>query len=318
MGATIFTKQAVNVLQTAAGPAFLLFEETYEKNCYPHTPHWGCVGIGRRDDVLRRIFDLAASTEGGMFRPKSGGITAEAYISRWQKALKNAILIQPHKVGVGKNTMPMLWGDEAPPPPMRDVVDGPLNPSQAKDWDDGKSITLDLESDFKVILWMWRTKRLSLWKVFGSPDLSGHAMDVSGEIFYPPSPKERHLPLPEFVRLFDSDSQVYRRDGNLLVAVGHDYDVMGKYVSEYAEKEIRRPGHWKSNLRAYRRHINYIPVLDQSLILNALVPRNCPSWRLDWIKRVQESHPNGVHLGSVTDRSDRYTVGQCPEFRIVS
>jgi hypothetical protein len=317
MGATIFTNQAVNVLQTASGPAFLLFEETYEKNCYPHTPRWGCVGIGRRDDVLRSIFNRAASTEGGMFRPQSRMTTADAYIPRWDRALKNAISIQSRQVSVGKHTMPMLWAGETPPPPMTDEVYGPLDPSQAKDWEDGKSITLDLESDFETIVWLWRTKRLSLWKVF-KHDLSGHALDMSGEIFYPAAPKERHRPLPEFVRLFDSDSQLYLKDGTLLVAVGDDYEVMRKYVSEYAETEIRRPGHWKSNLRAYRKHIHSTPVLDQSLVLNALVPMNCPSWELDWITRVQQSYPNGVHLGAVTGRPDRYKVARCPEFRIVS
>jgi hypothetical protein len=244
--------------------------------------------------------------------------TADAYIPRWDRALKNAISIQSRQIRVGKHTMPMPRVGETLFPPMRDEVDGPLDPSQAKDWDDGKPITLDLESDFDTIVWLWRTKRLSLWKVFKSPDLSGHALDMSGEIFYPAAPKEQNRPLPEFVRLFDSDSQLYLKDGTMLVAVGNDYEVMSKYVSKYAEIEIRRPGHWKNNLRAYRKHIDSTPVLDQSLVLNALVPRDCPSWQLDWITRVQQSYPNGVHLGAVTDRSDRYTVTQCPEFRIVS
>jgi hypothetical protein len=318
MGATIFTNQAVNVLQTASGPGFLLFEETYEQNCYPHTPRWGCVGIGRRDNVLRSIFNGAASTESGLFRPRSGATTAEAYIPRWDRALKNALSIQSRQIRVGKHTMPMPRVGETLFPPMRDEVDGPFDPSQAKDWDDGKPITLDLESDFDTIVWLWRTKRLSLWKVFKSPDLNGNALDMSGEIFYPAASKKQHRQLPEFVRLFDSDSQLYLKDGTLLVAFGNDYEVMGNYVSGYAETEIWRPGHWKSNLRAYRKHIDSSPVLDQSLVLSALVPMNCQPWQLEWITRVQQLYPNGVHLGSVTDRSDRYTVTQCPEFRIVS
>lgn len=87
MGATVSTGMAAAIKKTGQGDLYLLFEETFEKNVYPHTPRWSCVCAGTRDHAIRRIYFSAGSCEGGMLKGKSGDIKPENYIRRWEKVL---------------------------------------------------------------------------------------------------------------------------------------------------------------------------------------------------------------------------------------
>jgi hypothetical protein len=64
MGATIFTRQHIEVLSLADGnEAFVLWEEHYENNVYPHNPHWSCTGFGRRPEALRTILRVGRDSQ---------------------------------------------------------------------------------------------------------------------------------------------------------------------------------------------------------------------------------------------------------------
>ena len=83
---------------------YVLFEQTYEKNCYPHTPRWSCIHIGTVGDALKKIFISASACEGGMLQNRNGYITPEGYIDGWIKAFSKVYRMGdlPIKLSVGK------------------------------------------------------------------------------------------------------------------------------------------------------------------------------------------------------------------------
>jgi hypothetical protein len=91
MGATVTCKKLVAAFAGAGRVFYVLFEQTYEKNCYPHTPGWSCTYCGGIDGALRRIFRYASSCEGGMLQNRSGWITPEGYIAGWMKEMASPV-----------------------------------------------------------------------------------------------------------------------------------------------------------------------------------------------------------------------------------
>ncbi len=92
MGATVTTGKRATAFRAPSGTIiYVLFEATYEKNCHPHTPHWGCCAIGDIAAVMERIFAYGSNSEGGMLQGRSGRITPEGYIRGWLQELSAPI-----------------------------------------------------------------------------------------------------------------------------------------------------------------------------------------------------------------------------------
>ena len=98
MGATVTTgKRAHAFLSNEGAPIFILEEQTYEKNCYPHAPKWSVAAFGAYQDVMRHVFRYASVTDGGMLQGRSGWIGSEGYIKSWRDAIANADLDRNHE-----------------------------------------------------------------------------------------------------------------------------------------------------------------------------------------------------------------------------
>lgn len=89
MGATITTGKMASAFRRDDGTViYALFEKTYEKNCYPHTPHWSCFAFGEYAEVMKCVFGHASACEGGCLQGNSGRwIKPENYIIAWQKVM---------------------------------------------------------------------------------------------------------------------------------------------------------------------------------------------------------------------------------------
>ena len=73
MGSTVSTGKQVAAFKATSGKVmYVLFEETYESNCYPRTPRWSSYMIGELPAVMRHIFRAASSCEGGMLKGAGG------------------------------------------------------------------------------------------------------------------------------------------------------------------------------------------------------------------------------------------------------
>ncbi len=87
MGATVTTGKAVFGFNAKSNEViYVLAEETYEKNCYPHTPHWGVFAIGNYAEVMTKVFGRASAAEGGALTNTSNKLTPETYLRGWNLA----------------------------------------------------------------------------------------------------------------------------------------------------------------------------------------------------------------------------------------
>lgn len=100
MGATVTTGRTAAAFRARSGAfIYCLYEQTYEKNCHPHTPHWSTVYIGKAAGALQKVFDFASSCEGGMLQNRSGQITPEGYLRSWLSELRSpAPMTRDHTV----------------------------------------------------------------------------------------------------------------------------------------------------------------------------------------------------------------------------
>lgn len=88
MGATITTGKCAAAFVSNEGKVlYILFEQHYEKNVYPHTPKWSAFAFGTREQVLKRIFLGAADCCGGMLQSRAGEIKPENYVESWKLEL---------------------------------------------------------------------------------------------------------------------------------------------------------------------------------------------------------------------------------------
>ena len=57
MGSTVTTGRMAAAFRAKSGTViYCLYEQTYEKNCYPHIPHWSVIYIGEaRGRVLQSL-----------------------------------------------------------------------------------------------------------------------------------------------------------------------------------------------------------------------------------------------------------------------
>jgi hypothetical protein len=86
MGATVVTSKTVAAFRNPKNGdvIYVLFEQSYEKNCYPHTPSWDCRAIGTFEQVFRRVFMSGSSCEGGSLQVRGGNTKPETYIKGWR------------------------------------------------------------------------------------------------------------------------------------------------------------------------------------------------------------------------------------------
>ncbi len=100
MGATITTGKAVMACQPTAQSEviYILFEQTYEKNCYPHNPNWSCFAIGTYQQVMKRVYAHAAAAEGGSLNNRSMDLTPESYLRGWNLAFHKPVMFNDKEV----------------------------------------------------------------------------------------------------------------------------------------------------------------------------------------------------------------------------
>ena len=317
MGATVFTAQAVEVIQTPTGPGFILFEETYEKNVHPHDPSWDCVGLGRREDVLNIIFRHAHVCEGGLLKGRGGDITPEGYVGRWQKALQKAYAIEAREVRISiKDRSSSIEEEERAR--IADIEDCPLSLQQRAAWNAGLSLKLDLAQDFDALAWLCRTGLMRARKIRGLRPCDWiPSVDMLDQVFAQRSGKEPPMVLPRLVRLFDRQEGLFEiNDQGELIKRGWSYSFVGSFVARYAQTELAEPGWFARRFKAMRAAARSAPILDwKGVLLRPFAPEGSSQYQLEDAQRLQAQYPNGVLLSEVQGSSDQYHLSDAPGFR---
>lgn len=230
MGATVSCNRRVAAFRDGEKIIYVGFESTYEKNCYPHTPHWSPVFIGGHEEAIKSIFYFGSVCEGGLLQDRDGHLLPEVYIARWLKALANPI-------------------------PM---------PNWTVEFEDkSKGFLHERYRDVEAA----RREGRGLWRIMGSGVPDG---DPDKTLGHRPNPvPESELPPVEgSFMACGADERLSLGGDGMWVPVGWCYQAVGQFVQNYAKTEIDHPGHYAARIAAYRKLVHEAPACPPDAIVH--------------------------------------------------
>jgi hypothetical protein len=304
MGATVTTGKIAAAFPGTKGTVFVLFEESYEKNCYPHTPHWGCRFIGNLEDTVARIFRYASSCEGGGLQGRNGTLSPERYITSWLEQLLNPV-VMPDKTFTIKNDKSFY--SAVTPENLTSVAES----FTVAGFDDlaemllaGEPVTISLHehSDFVVEY----CKNNSAWQLikYASPENYGWSYGFCPELGYSPVKNKAAVPKPEVFarRINDNDVLLLEQDGKWRLR-GWQYRIVSDYIANSISSIcLQYPGSHNTLIKAYRKAIAESPMLYDVVchIDVSLIDRD---YKLKSVEQLALKYPE-----SFTKTSDGYVV----------
>jgi hypothetical protein len=269
MGATVTTGRRVGAFASPAGKTiYVLFEETYEKNCYPHTPHWSCTGIGEIKDVIRRIFAYGSSCEGGMLQNRSGHITPEGYIRSWFEELEAPYELRDFEVALKVGTGLYSTITSGMMDRVSDVLTGIGRRDILTSLLAGETFTLGFQKDADVVLALYglnggEKALLSPWLIVHAHHLPTRETDRDARLGYSQKVSAAGTATstdPVVFRVGREDCFVLQTDGSLRPA-GWAYNLVGNFVEELWAEEMRVPHTFSRRIKAFRERVESAPRL---------------------------------------------------------
>lgn len=301
MGATVTCNKKVGILTHDDGQhSFVLFEETYEKNCYPHTPHWSAIYIGGIAGAIRRIYSDAASCADGILQSRSGAIEPQHYIKDWMREL-----LHPVEVESGQTQFRRLstteYGDEptcyekalAALAPLREKVEIPEDFVAGVTANKGFYYRLaSLAPEVLEALFGYGPGNIGAW-------VSGIKVPVCGKPCNPPEEAlsalsarpVKSVHLADFVRLQgeqDTFFMVRWAGDDRYCLAGEKYRTFCQAIRKAGEMEAVQPGTGLAAIQSARAAMESAPVLaPDTPILITLAP-SLSRWCAEDRKRVIE------------------------------
>ena len=269
MGSTVSTNKQAYAFKTPEDKtAYVLFEESYEKNCYPHTPSWCCRALGYLDEVMGMLFRNASSCEGGMLQHASGHVLPETYLQRWFDTMANP-LAMPDVTNVMKfsessyATLPFH---------MKKQIEDSLQSSgmdSEVDTLDGREVSL--HKDFDLLRAIYGKCPIGPWRFLANnPFNSGnHRKDLG----YAPTivMKNPTFTPPKMARCGPENVFIAQENGEYKNG-GWAYSVVGNFVCNYVTAELENPGSFKSAFKTFRKSTETAEQLSESTQIEITVP----------------------------------------------
>lgn len=326
MGATVTTGRRVGAFVSPAGKTiYVLFEETYEKNCSPHTPHWCCIGIGGLNDVIRRFFAYGSSCEGGMLQNRSGHMTPEGYIRSWFKELEAPFEMRDFEVAlrVGKGLYATIGADKVDK--VAEVLTAIGRVDILTALLAGETFKLRFQKDSDVVLALYGLNSngksmLSSWLAVSSCYVPTPCMDRNARLGYFPKAAPTGTvisPDPVVYRVGNEDCFVLQPDGSLRPA-GWAYSLVGDFIENFWKDEMSAPNSFGRRIKAFRDAVSNAPRLapeDLSVTVDTTVPLE-HAYQVRTIAEFQRNFPE-AGPGAVFDfqptSENFYRVQQLPD-----
>lgn len=320
MGSTVTTGKQVCAIRDAktGTPIYLLFEETYEKNCYPHTPSWSCICIGDIREAVRTIFHHAGACEGGMLQNRSGHITPEGYIQGWMSRLKEPLAYPDIRAQMALGTS---WMDFLTPEDLKlakvalqDKPDALALLAGLEQAENGRYAFM-LHENIGALVDILLVAKKPAWRL-GIDHWSN--LEIDCRLGYNPK-KAAHfdIKVPDVVRIDNDERLVKGEDGQWRQA-GWSYSVVGNYISDLWSAELNEPGSYKKRIKAFREAIVGAPLvsfpvrvrLDSSNMLDM------HGWGASCLARfIEEAEPvpdePGAYLVAETDIYSAKSAPRC-------
>lgn len=268
MGATITCARKVGAILADDGQVYYaLFEQTYESNCYPHTPSWECVGFGTGRTVVEQIFRIGSAVCGGMLRGRSRQLTPLGYIGSWMSALKRPYMLKDISIKlrvVDKEFVSYGEISEKCMPPLKDRLRSKGHDLVADYLDTGeyRIDRLSAEADVLALI----VNGGMAWRYIGRNDLT--EQPASGLGWNPPKTKQAPIyNLPGVYRIDGAENIVVQGADGLLDIGDWQYSLEAGFVSGYGVLESSCPGHWRNAMTDLKKHFEHMPYLPDSAVI---------------------------------------------------
>ncbi|MPQ69430.1 hypothetical protein [Pseudomonas sp. MWU12-2323] len=264
MGSTVSTGKLVAVFTAYSGKRFyVMFEETYESNCFPRTPRWSCYAIGDLNAVMKAIFEAGSHCEGGMLKGAGGrDVTPEGYIAGWLKELSNPVEFtdRPIKLESGASFNASIPNGQLESAKAKLISLG--RDDIASVLEEGKSANFSLYGGAELVAALYDGKAMGPWRIIksGETPLCGARSPDLG--YDPVKAKAFGLDVPRFYKISENDTSrlIQGSDGNWRCE-GWDYSYVARYVKTLWEAELREPGSYRARIKAYREAVKSAPCI---------------------------------------------------------
>ena len=292
MGSTISTNKLAAAFKTTSGKTmYVLFEETYESNCYPRTPSWCCLMIGEIASVMRGIFRWAWSCEGGMLKGAGGrDITPEGYVGGWFKQLANPVTFSDRRFDLvaGDSMYATVPKDEFEETKARLTANG--FEAEAIRLENGEHLQVSLYEHGELLASIYNGD-VGAWRIIQGYNVPTHNDHIPELGYTPEKAKTFTLDTPSCMRLFAEREDVAIKDenGNWRNG-GWAYTVIGNYVRDLWEAELREPGSYRARIKHLRKILTDAPIMPAGAVAVIDTRVELPSWSQSSIERVLKEH----------------------------
>ncbi|HFL7937823.1 hypothetical protein IYR97_23675 (plasmid) [Pseudomonas fulva] len=259
MGSTVSTAKLVGAFQGNDGQlCYALFEQTYSKNCHPHTPVWNAMQVGDLAATIKAIFSYGSSCEGGMLQGAGGRpITPEGYIASWLKELENPVRMHDRDIELKVSDTyqaPIANGDFER---VKTVLNDLGRHDIVTSLEAGESVTVTLHKDHALLGAIYDGRNAGLWRVMPAYDVPVHGLRDATLGYKPQKAKGYQIDVPQVMKIHEADCSLLMPDeeGNWRCA-GWAYSIVGEFVRTLWEAELREPGSYRSRVKAYRAAID--------------------------------------------------------------
>lgn len=298
MGATVTTNKLAAAFREQSGEiCYILFEKTYEKNCYPHWPRFSCHYIGNIEGTMERIFLAASSCESGMLQNRNGSITPEGYIAGWLKELANPVAM--YEVMIQLET-----GKSYDYPISANNRDAAIAALRAISRDDlanaieaGRAPTLSLWNDSAAVRALCSKGNVWTWLLLKSAP-TNYPRDAS--LGYAPKPAKRHaLPTPNIRRPGAHEEYVLvQGEDGAWRSEGWAYSVVSAFIGNDFAEELRAPGGYRKRIKAFRDAVTNAPRLSEATVTVDRTKYLDSEWQRKTVAEIPSAFPEACDNGS--------------------
>lgn len=296
MGSTVSTRKLAAAFKTSNGNTmYALFEETYESNCFPRHPRWGCLLIGEISSAVRGIFLSAQSCEGGMLQGGGGRhITPEGYIQGWFKELANpvALMDQDFELAVGDSLYSKV------PKSDFDATKARMNANgfevEAAKLESGEKLFVSLHEHGELLASIY-DGNVGAWRI-----LDGHHAPTRGlrdpSLGYDPQKSKTFtIDTPTCMRLFKHrDSVAIKDESGDWRNRGWASSIIGNYVRDLWQAELREPGSYRQRIKSLRKAIEEAPIMPTDAVAVIDTTVKLDIWTQETLTRVVTETPHTI------------------------
>lgn len=294
MGSTIITGKLAAAYKDASGVIwYTLYEETYEKNCYPHTPQWSCIYFGALEGAIEKIFKYGSSCEGGMLRSRSGTLLPENYISSWLNELANPVRHEPGDVMLQisdswRASIPTTHADASYAILHRFGYDGIVDMLR-----EGQTHDLSMQHDAPVIAALYgNASGLGPWRVIKQAPVHGERDASLGRTIVK-NRKGQATVIPNVLRVTENEEGllVQQPDGAWHYD-GWAYSVVAGFICSIWQQELITPGSYRNAIKALREAAKTASAIPRGtkIVVDATVEFEDKGGR-DSVEKLPESIP---------------------------